>query len=117
MPILTAAASDKVGEIYNVGSNNPVSINHLVKLLGATETLHIPKRPGEPDCTWADTSKIARELNWSPKVRIEDGVKTMLENIDYWRDAPVWTADSIADATKDWCKYLGNPADKKQNAA
>ena len=115
--ILTAAASDKVGEIYNVGSNNPVSINHLVKLLGATETLHIPKRPGEPDCTWADTSKIARELNWSPKVRIEDGVKTMLENIDYWRDAPVWTADSIADATKDWFKYLGNPADKKQNAA
>ena len=30
----------------------------------------------------------------------------MLKNIDYWRDAPVWTTDSIAKATEDWFKYL-----------
>jgi len=105
--LLTAAKSDKVGEIYNVGSDRPVSVNLLVKLLGAKETVLIPKRPGEPDCTFADTTKIKRELGWSAKVPFEDGVKIMLENIDYWRDAPVWTVDSIKGATEDWFKYLG----------
>jgi len=105
--LITAARSNKTGEIYNVGSDRPVSVNLLVKLLGANETVHIPKRPGEPDCTYADTSKIKRDLNWTAKVKFEDGVKIMLENIDYWRDAPVWTVDSIKDATVDWFKYLG----------
>jgi UDP-glucose 4-epimerase len=105
--LVTVAASDKVGEVYNVGSGKPVSVNALVRLLGSPETVHIPKRPGEPDCTWADISKIQNELGWQPKVRIEDGIKFMIENLDYWRGAPVWTPSSIADATADWFKYLG----------
>ena len=32
--------------------------------------------------------------------------RVMLENIDYWRDAPVWTASRIADATSDWFRFL-----------
>jgi UDP-glucose 4-epimerase len=105
--LLRVAESDKVGEIFNVGSGNPVSVNELVRLLGNPPTVHIPKRPGEPDCTWADISKIRAELGWEPKVRIEEGVKIMFDNIDYWRDAPVWTVSTIADATADWFKYLG----------
>ena len=110
--LITAARSDKVGEIYNVGSDRPVSVNLLVELLGAKDTVHIPKRPGEPDCTFADTKKIKRDLGWSAKVPFEEGVKIMLANIDYWRDAPVWTTETIASATADWFKYLG-----KENAA
>lgn len=106
--ILTAAASDKSGVIYNIGSDRPVSVNLLVKLLGAKETVHIPKRPGEPDCTFADTARIKRDLGWKAQVPFEDGVKIMLENIDYWRDAPVWTTETIAKATQDWFKYLGS---------
>jgi len=106
--LVTAASSNKSGEIYNVGSGRPTSVNELIGLLGAKETLHIPKRPGEPDCTFADTQKIERDLSWKAKVPFADGVKIMLENIDYWRDAPVWTTESIAEATKDWFKYLGN---------
>ena len=108
--LVTAARSDKVGEIYNVGSDRPVSVNLLVELLGAKETIHIPKRPGEPDCTFADTSRIKKDLGWSAKVPFEDGVKIMLDNIHYWRDAPVWTTETIAGATRDWFKYLGNAA-------
>jgi UDP-glucose 4-epimerase len=65
-----------------------------------------PKRPGEPDITCADVSKISKLLGWQAKVSIEDGVKIMLENIDYWRDAPVWTPEAIADATSVWFKCL-----------
>ena len=74
--------------------------------MGRRQSVHIPKRPGEPDCTWADIGKIRRELGWQPKVSFADGVRVMLDNIDYWRDAPVWTASRIADATRDWFRFL-----------
>lgn len=106
--LVTAARSDKTGEAYNVGSSRPVSVNELVSLLDYKDTVNIPKRPGEPDCTFADTTKIERDLGWHAKVPFEEGVKIMLQNIDYWRDAPVWTVDAIAGATADWFKYLGN---------
>lgn len=101
----TAAMSDVVNETFNVGSGNTYSVNRLCELLGG-EVVHIPKRPGEPDCTFADTSKIESVLNWHAKVTFEEGVQTILENIDYWKEAPVWTPDTIGDATKDWFKYL-----------
>lgn len=105
----TAANSNICGERFNVGSEHTYSVNRLVELLGGREanTAHIPKRPGEPDCTWADTTKINQILNWHPKVTLEEGVQHILENIDYWRKAPVWTPESIKEATADWFKYLG----------
>ena len=100
-----AAKSDVSGEIFNVGSDNTYSINYLANLLGG-DRVYIPKRPGEPDCTYADISKIKRVLGWNPKVSFEDGVKIMLNNIEQWREAPVWDENSIKDATKDWFEYL-----------
>src|SRR5258708_32776181 len=105
--LVTAAESAKVGLCLNVGSDNPVSVNTLAKLLKAPATVNIPKRPGEPDCTFADTRRIKAELGWTSKVPIEAGVQNMLQAIDYWRDAPVWTPETIEVATKDWFTYLG----------
>jgi UDP-glucose 4-epimerase len=103
--LIAAAKSNKSSEIYNIGSGKTISINKLVELLGG-EKIHIPKRPGEPDCTYADITKTIKELEWTPEISIEEGVKKVLKNIDYWRNAPVWTPDLINDATKDWFKYL-----------
>ncbi len=102
-----AAETDVSGEVMNVGAGNPQSVNRLVELLEAPDVIHIPKRPGEPDCTHADITRIRKLLGWKPKVGFEDGVKEMLDNIDYWRNAPVWDPEKIRDATKDWFKYLG----------
>jgi len=56
-----AANSDVEVEIFNVGSGGTYSINYLVKLLGSWENrVYIPKRPGEPDCTFADIAKIKK---------------------------------------------------------
>lgn len=104
--ILAAADSGLTGEIFNVGSGGTYSVNELVKLLGG-EVTYIPKRPGEPDCTYADISRIRNRLGWNPTVKFDDGVKEMLRHIDLWKNAPVWTPESIADATKDWFKFLG----------
>ena len=104
---MAAAASTRTGEIYNVGSGGTYSINQLVNLLGATAAVHIPKRPGEPDCTFADVARIRRDLGWKAAVPLEDGVNAMLHDIDQWESAPVWTPEGIAEATKDWFRYLG----------
>jgi UDP-glucose 4-epimerase len=105
-----AAESDAAGEVYNVGSGGTYSINQLVGLLGG-EVVHIPKRPGEPDCTFADTSRISRDLGFAPQVSFEDGVKIMVDGIEAWREAPVWDEASISEATRDWFRYLG-PRDR-----
>lgn len=103
---MCAAESDVAGEAMNVGSGNHYSVNRLVELLGG-KVEYIPKRPGEPDCTFADVGKIYRLLGWKAQVPFEEGVRRMLERIDDWRDAPVWNPESIDRATTSWFRYLG----------
>ena len=108
-----AASSDISGEILNVGSGNTYSINYLTSLLGG-DVVHIPKRPGEPDCTFADTQKIRRLLDWAPVIDLATGVGVMLDNIQQWSEAPVWNEASIHNATRTWFKYLGRPSHDEQ---
>ena len=102
-----AAKTELNGHIFNLGAGKPQSVNRLVELLGG-EKIYIPSRPGEPECTWANITKITNELGWSPQVTFEEGVSTILKNIDYWRDAPLWNPGSIAEATKTWFKFMGS---------
>jgi UDP-glucose 4-epimerase len=105
---VTAAASSVEGVAINVGSGAPTSVNRIVELLESpVGVVHLPRRPGEPDATWADVSRARELLGWQARVPIEEGVARMLEQIDYWRDAPVWEAASIEQATAAWFRYLG----------
>lgn len=103
---LLAAETDKTGEIWNLGAGNPQSINYLVELIGGP-VVYIPKRPGEPDVTWADIGKITRDLKWKQRIPFEEGVARMMAEIENWRDAPLWDPDSIKQATKTWFEALG----------
>ncbi|OFZ86865.1 MAG: NAD-dependent dehydratase [Betaproteobacteria bacterium RBG_16_64_18] len=102
---LAAAETPRAGRIYNLGAGNPQTVNRLIELLGG-ETTHVPKRPGEPDCTWADITRITTELGWRPQVSFEQGVANIVANIDYWRNAPLWDPDSIAKATRTWFEFM-----------
>ena len=104
--LLSAADSNINKGIFNVGSGESISVNRITQLLGG-ESINIPKRPGEPDITFADINNIQHKIGWSPKVKIDQGIKILLENIEYWSKAPVWDPESIAIATKDWFEYLG----------
>lgn len=101
----TAAKSTLVNDFMNVGSSGHYSVNSLVQLLQGQIT-HIPKRPGEPDCTFADVSKIEQKLSWKAKTSFPEGVQKILEKIDDFRDAPLWEPASIEKATQTWFQYL-----------
>lgn len=106
---LAAAETPLSGRIWNLGAGKPQPVNRLVELLGG-EVVYVPKRPGEPDCTWADISRARAELGWSPEVTFEDGVGRIVAAIDYWRDAPLWNTENIATATKKWFEFMGGGA-------
>ena len=106
---LRAGESTFAGHVWNLGAGNPQTVNRLVELLGGP-VVHIPKRPCEPDCTWADVGKIESELGWKPTVAFDQGVRRMMEDIEFWRDAPLWEPQSIARASETWFRYLGGTA-------
>ncbi len=101
-----ASRSTLSGTSLNVGSGGTYAVNDLVKMLGGPVT-YVPKRPGEPDATFADISRIKKELGWSPQVPFAEGVKKIVARIEDWREAPVWDAQSVQKATKEWFQYLG----------
>ena len=105
--VFLKACNSKIrNEIFNVGSGKTVSVLKIIKLLKGRK-VHIKKRPGEPDCTFADIKKIKKKLNWKPKISIEKGIKILIKDINYWQKAPVWTPKKINKATQLWFKYLG----------
>jgi len=101
----TASISNIAQEIMNVGSGGHYSVNEIIELLKG-DKVFIPKRPGEPDCTFADINKIQNKLGWSAKVPLKEGVNRLISQIDDFKDAPVWDLESIDSATKNWFKYL-----------
>jgi len=100
-----ASKSKFKDEIFNVGSGNPVTVNKVASLI-SSKKIYIPKRPGEPNITYANNYKIRRKLRWNPRVKIEEGVKKILNELKYWKKAPVWTPRTIKNATKIWFELL-----------
>jgi UDP-glucose 4-epimerase len=97
--------SNYVNNIYNLGAGKPIKILELANIL-SDKFKFIPKRPGEPDTTWASIAKIKRHTGWRPKISFNLGIKLMLNNIQDWKNAPLWDVKSIDKATKTWFKYL-----------
>ena len=104
--IMLAAKSKVYNEIFNVGNSKPIKIIKIAKLLNSPFTF-ISDRPGEPKKTYANIKKIKKLLNWKPKVNIEEGIKKLVNDISYWKKAPLWTPKKIKNATKSWFKLLG----------
>ena len=92
-------------QIFNIGASNPIKILDLVKLLNS-KYVKVKKRPGEPSITYANILKAKKFLKWQPKINFEKGVQELINNIYYWKDAPLWTKLSIKKETKSWFKFL-----------
>ena len=71
--------SKVVNKIYNLGSGKRTSINTIAKIFSGKKKF-IPIRPGEPKNSLANISKIKREINWKPKITVEEGIKRLLKS-------------------------------------
>jgi nucleoside-diphosphate-sugar epimerase len=74
-----AALEAPVGETYNIGGTEMVSVWDILQLLkqitGKTpEIRREPERPGDQRHTFADCGKAARQLGWTPTVALADGL-------------------------------------------
>jgi UDP-glucose 4-epimerase len=94
------------GSRYNIGSGKGVSIIEIANLLGGP-IVHIPKRAGEADDTLADITKAKKELGWTPEVQFSDGLRELIENIQEWKSAPLWTPELIYKEVAPWNDLIG----------
>ena len=96
--ILAAEAPGAIGEVYNIGSGRDVSIGEAARLVLELTARELPivadpqrVRPeaSEVDRLCADAGKAQRELGWSPKVDLADGLKRTIDwieqNLDRYR--------------------------------
>lgn len=104
--ILASKKKINKNEIINVGCGKPISINNLVKLIRPNKIKYIPKRPGEPDMTFASVKKANKILGWKPKISFKKGLNLMLKDLKTWKKAPLWTTAKIKIATKEWFKFV-----------
>lgn len=86
----TIRAMKPVGyEIFNLGSDHPVRLKDVIKLLEKNlgkkaKIKYLPRHPADIKATWAHIEKARRLLGWKPETSIEKGiektVKWFLEN-------------------------------------
>jgi UDP-glucuronate 4-epimerase len=80
------AAMDHAPEGYrpfNLGSGAPVTLTALVEAMGRAagrtpSVLHGPVPLGDVDATFADIARASTELGWQPRVKLEDGLATVV---------------------------------------
>jgi len=102
---ILAAESNITNEIFNVGSGSPHTVLYLASLISDNH-IFISKRPAEPDQTFSNIEKIKTMLGWQPKIQFVDGVMELLNNIDLYKNSPLWTKEKIEVETEDWFRYL-----------
>jgi len=67
------------GEVINIGAGENHSLNEIAKIVGG-EIKYIPLPAGEMRDTLADITKAKTLLGWQPEVKLEEGIKKLLEN-------------------------------------
>jgi nucleoside-diphosphate-sugar epimerase len=76
---MAAAAQGRPGSVYNIGGGSRVTLNHVLELIqkvtGKTVAVQRePKQKGDMRHTYADTSAARRDLDFNPRVSLENGL-------------------------------------------
>jgi len=82
-----AAIDRGEGKVMNIATGEATSVNRIFELLqGITgykwDPLHAPQRAGEVYRISLDWSRAAKEIGWSPKVSLEEGLRL---TVDYFK--------------------------------
>lgn len=74
------------GQIYNIGTGDPVNINHIYELLQEStgyfeKPVYRPRRAGDVLKIALDPGRAARELGWEPRVSLEEGLRHTVDHV------------------------------------
>ena len=97
----------KIGEVYNVGASNEIPNIEIVKLilkhLGKSEELieYVKDRLGHDRRYAINSSKIKKELGWSPCYKFEEAI---IQTIDWYKKNKNWWESIISGKYQDYYK-------------
>jgi len=71
-------------EIINLGSDHPVKLNYVIRLLEEfsgkkARIRRLKMHPADVRATWADIEKAKRLLGWEPKMSLEEGIRKTVQ--------------------------------------
>jgi len=80
---ILATRSKIAGEILNIGSGKRITINDLIKEIEKitgieAEINYIEKQKGDPEDTWADTSRVQQLLGWKAETELSKGLEKQI---------------------------------------
>lgn len=78
MAFYKAAICNLSNEVYNVGTGQEHTIKSLAAMF-SDKFLYVPKRKGETERSVADTSKIQKQLKWTPTTDFASGVSKFIK--------------------------------------
>ncbi|HEY8076137.1 MAG TPA: NAD-dependent epimerase/dehydratase family protein [Labilithrix sp.] len=75
---------------FNLGSGSPITLKDLVQAMGraagrSASVEHAPVPLGDVEATFADINRAKLELGWSPRVKLEEGLASV---VSWLRDQP-----------------------------
>jgi UDP-glucuronate 4-epimerase len=70
--------------IWNLGGSQTTTLAELIAKIAAglgvePRIKRLPAQPGDVERTWADLTRARAELDWSPRVSIDEGIRRFLE--------------------------------------
>ncbi len=76
-------AALKGNGVYNLGTNHPVTVNHMISTIEKLmkqkiQSEHVESPKGDVQKTHANISKAQNELNYFPKISFEEGIKNCI---------------------------------------
>ncbi|MFC2154215.1 GDP-mannose 4,6-dehydratase, partial [Candidatus Altiarchaeota archaeon] len=81
---LISLTKETKNKIFNIGIGRPASVNEITKMLQKfisteIEPTHGPPVPGEVRDIHLDVSLAEKELGWTPKTELENGMEKTVE--------------------------------------
>ncbi len=96
----TIAAVKPLGcEIVNLGSDRPMSVSDMIRLIERLLGKHAridyqPSHRADVEATWADVNKARSLLGWTPRTVPDEGVRS---SVDWYRENRDWAREISTD--------------------
>jgi len=75
---IMAYDSDVRGATFNVGCGSNISVKQLADMISPKQE-HRPSRPGDPQVTLADITRIQKILGWQPQISFQEGMDELVQ--------------------------------------